>query len=393
MPGALAAQALTFAQYFASFLPFARSSSAIGGDLNAPPPLSIKVIAFICIAFVTAINCLSASIGGAASKALTTVAMAGCAFVVFLGAYAMLSNDERRHNWHYNMHDEPLGPTNIAGFGPAVISALWAFSGWADIAALAEELKQPVAKNMPKVSGVALLVITVAYVLMNASYMAVVPAERLSSEGALGVTFARLASGRQWPGLLLSAFVCVSTLSSLHNNLFMSARQFYATARDGLFPTFLAKTSNVSQAPLASVLTTSALSALLVCAANFRNLVDYLSFALWLYYGLLGLCVVVLRRKYPNAYRPFKVPMYPALPLLFAGACLYIAANTFAENLKPCMFSLLFVLLAFPVHYARKRYNSSNIAAPPYPSAPGEDASASAPLLVSDGESSIRVNI
>jgi len=223
VPGALAAQALTFAQYLASFIPSARSESALSGDLNAPPPLSVKLIAFACISAVTAINCFSATIGGSAAKALTSLAMAGCILVVLLGAYAVfLPEPEDRTSWHHNLHDQPLGPTNLAGFGPAVISALWAFSGWADIAALAEELKEP-KKNMPKVSGIALLTITITYVLMNAAYIAVVPAEQLAHESALGVTFAQIASGKQWPGLLVAAFVSASTMSSLHNNLFLSA--------------------------------------------------------------------------------------------------------------------------------------------------------------------------
>ena len=86
--------------------------------------------------------------------------------------------------------------------------------------------------------------------------------------------------------------------------------------------------------------------------SSFAALVNYLSVAMWLYYGLVGVAVFKSRATFPDAERPYTTPGYPFVPAVYVAACLYLSACTFAAAPRQCFCALLLVAAAFPVHEA-----------------------------------------
>lgn len=346
VPGALAALAVTFAQYSLGLLD---PSLAPSHSLDESPGATVKLTAVLVLAVMGVVNCFAGHVGSNAARFFTANTLLGCTFVVALGAYAVSGHDGWANAKANFGTDAGFAGATWGQVGPALITALWAYSGWADIAALAEELKDP-AHALPRVGIGSLSIVTFAYVLMNVAYLLVLPAAQVASSPVMGVDFGKAAANGKWAGMLLAAFVSVSSLGAVFNCTFLSVRQFYATARDGLFPAVLART-NANGAPWVAALITCGWAAVLVLPSNFQSLVNFLSVALWVYYGLIGLVVVILRRKDPHLERPFKVPGYPLTPLLFFAVCMYGSVSTFVADPLSCTASTAFVLLAFPIHH------------------------------------------
>ena len=306
---------------------------------------------------MVALNCMSAAQGGSVAKVFFTATLSGCFFVVVLGvvfacgggvgvvdvdgpvvgaaaagaragAHRPYPAADTRSVSAHNFSPSSLfrGTKSPASLGVSLTSALWAYSGAMDIASMGEELRD--AKTaLPKVGSTGLAVVSAVYLLMNVAYLLVLPAaiiagdEELTGGGAdapaggdagkgggggsgdaMGVVFARAVAGR-WAGLVVTCVVALSSFGALNSCLYLSARQFYATARDGLFPALLART-NAKSAPHYAIMATGAWTvALIAVMSSFATLINYLSAAMWLYNGLVGVAVVVSRRGDPGAVR------------------------------------------------------------------------------------------
>lgn len=381
VPGSLGALALTFAHYLCSTVPGWEA-----GGFEAAADWKVRAVACAAIAAAAALNCLSAAHGGGVAKVFLTATLSGCLFVFALGVvgfcgwgnasgYDEFGNDTGNgmhatdtwasnttatnttanatapHSVAYQNFNDPFAGTNsVSSLGVGLIAALWAFSGAMDVASMGEELVSP-QKTLPRVGKTGLAIVSAAYILLNVAYLLVLPARVMANgtNGAMGVSFARAVAGG-WAGAAVTVVVAVSSFGALNSCMYLSARQFYATARDGLFPEILART-NSRKAPHVAILATALWTSVLTCVmSSFAVLVNYLSCAMWLFYGLVGVAVFKSRHENPDVYRPYKVPGYPLVPALYVGACVFLSASTFFAAPAQCFLALLFVALAFPVH-------------------------------------------
>jgi amino acid transporter len=338
-PGSISALALTMAQYLAGLF-------SEGVDM-AEPSLSVKLLAVLVLLIAGLGNCFRASGIAEAARFFVVNATVACAVVVALAVRTLAFGDQAaaaenfvaRHDVQWDLS------------GAALISILWSYAGWTDVPGMAEELVDPT-RTLPKVAVCGTLMISTMYFVMNTSYMVVLPQSVLTTSGSLGVAFARAASGGQeWVANLMAVLVCISSFGGTYNCLFFMGRQYYATARAGLFPEFLKLTTS-DGAPWAAVMTSTVWGAtLLLALPNFQTIVNYLSFTLWIFYGAIGALVVILRHRLPDAHRPFKVPFYPFLPVGFAIASWGTTLSLLVGgDLISCVISLLFLLAAFPIY-------------------------------------------
>lgn len=340
VPGSVGALALTSAQYLTGLL---LSAEAALGDT-----WQVKSVAILMVLVAGFWNTAGAHNGGTFAKIFLGNTLFAAFFVVVLASYSMLANGtDIAYDNFVSSHEE--GYVHWKNTGAALTSVVWAYAGWSDLSAMAEELQDPV-KTLPRVCVGTLGTITTLYLIMNAAYLLVLPATTVAASGAMGVEFAREAVRSPWAGNIMAALVTVSSFGGVFNCLFFSSRQFYATARDGLFPEVLARTTE-SGAPWVAVLFTAVWSCILMLPSDFGNLVNYLSFAMWLYFAAIGVLVPLSRYRKPDQVRPIRVPLSPLAPLAFSGLCLYIAQSTFISDPLSCGLSLLFVLAAFPIHY------------------------------------------
>jgi basic amino acid/polyamine antiporter, APA family len=237
----------------------------------------------------------------------------------------------------------------MSGFGAAMIGVLWAYEGWQYVTFSAGETRDP-QRVFPRAIAVATFALIVLYVLANVGYVAAIgPAAAAKSThvaaDATAATFGPLS------GKLLSVLALVSIFSATNGLVMTAPRLYFAMARDGLFFKRLATVNERFGTPAAAIVLLSAWSVVLALTGTFEQLLTYVVFAGWIFYGLGALAVFASRRKSPNVARPFRTPGYPVTPILFALAAALLVGNTLYEQTRQAAIGLVVVLLGTPVYY------------------------------------------
>jgi APA family basic amino acid/polyamine antiporter len=237
----------------------------------------------------------------------------------------------------------------LQGAGLGMVAVLWAYEGWQFATYVAGEVIHPrrdFAGGL--VLGTTLLVFI--YVLANVAYVAalgpaaVATSERVASE-AVAATFGRGLAG------VMAVAVIVSMVSAAHSTILTASRVFFAMARDGVFFTRLARVHPRYGTPAFAVGAGAAIAGLLTLLGTFQQLLSYVVFVGWIFYGLGGASVFVFRRRDPDRSPPFRVPGYPLTPVLFVLAATGIVANAMiSQPRRQTLLALSAVALGVPAY-------------------------------------------
>lgn len=327
-----------------------------GGRL---PPLAVALLPIGVIALCAALNLIEVRASGMLATALTVgkiVLVLGIAF----GAFVLADG-----NWHHfaetkgNGACEGVAPSaqgSIGGFAAAMLGALWAYNGWAGVTALAGEVKRP-GWTLPRAMIGGTLIVMALYLLINAGYYFVLsPSEvaNVPEDSTVAFVVAQRFMGPA-AAAVMSACLVISTYGTLHAGTLASPRIPYAIARAGLLPAPLAKLSRHG-VPFVAVLAMSAWASVLAVSGTFDYLTDIYIFVLWIFYGLIGSTVFVLRRKMPDADRPYRTWGYPIVPALFLGVTVFLLVNVFLASPTKAIYGLGLIVAGLPVywHYSRR---------------------------------------
>jgi APA family basic amino acid/polyamine antiporter len=212
-------------------------------------------------------------------------------------------------------------------WGTAMIFVFLAYGGWSDAATLSAEMRD--AKHgIVRALLIGLALVTGLYLLAIWAYLQGLGLAGLAASAAPAAELMRVVFGRGGE-LLMVGVVTLTALSVMNAILIAGPRTTYAAARDLARELHLGRWNAKRGTPIAAVLATSGVALALVgfgatTRGGFATMVDYLSPVYWFFLSLSGLAVIVLRRREPGAPRPFKVPLYPLLPLLFSACSLYL---------------------------------------------------------------------
>jgi APA family basic amino acid/polyamine antiporter len=149
----------------------------------------------------------------------------------------------------------------------------------------------------------------------------------------------------------LTALVLVSIFSAANGLMLTTPRLYYAMARDGVFFARFAKISPRYDTPAAAIGLLAVWSGVLAATGTFEQLLTYVVFAGWIFYGLGALSVFVSRRKHPTIVRPFRTPGYPLTPLLFVASAAALVLNTLREQPARALLGLGAVAIGAPVFF------------------------------------------
>jgi APA family basic amino acid/polyamine antiporter len=238
---------------------------------------------------------------------------------------------------------------SLAGIGAAMIGVLWAYEGWQYVTFSAGEARDP-QKVFPRAITIATAGLVAIYLLANAGYVAalgpdgVMRSERVAAD-SVGTILGPVA------GKIVGALILISIFSAT-NGLFLTApRMFYAMARDRVFFRRLADVHPRFETPAFAIGAIAVWSMLLAATGTFQQLLTYVVFTGWAFYALGGLSIFALRRKFPNAPRPFRVPGYPVTPILFVASAAAIVLNTIVTQPSRAAAGIGVVLLGAPAFY------------------------------------------
>jgi amino acid transporter len=277
---------------------------------------------------------------------LTTLAKYGGLLFIILLAFAI---GLPQTGGHYTPA-APAGSFEVAAFGLALVSVLWAFDGWADLSFVAGEVRDP-RRNLPRAIIIGVLAVIAIYILANLAYLAVMPVGEIRTSKLVAADVAQRLIGA--PGVVFVAItVMLSTFGTLNATLLTAPRIFFAMADDGLFFRRVASVHPRFGTPYVSIVLTTVLGVLFVLLRTFEQLADTFVTAIVPFYALAVAAVFVLRRR-AGYDPPFRTPLYPVVPALFILATLFLLGNAILDPSSRwgTLGVLGVIALGIPVYY------------------------------------------
>lgn len=349
MSGGIAALAIGFAEYLGGFLPFFATGHVLvsvslvgwrwqltGGQLAAAAAIVV----------LTAVNYLGLREGALTQNLLTllkVVAIVGLAAIGFLLPAPVVGALSARL---------PAGHL-LAGFGVAMIAALWTYDGWYGLTFSAGEMRDP-ARGLPRGLVFGTLAVSALYLALNLVYARALPVAAMAATPRIAETAAEVLVGSAGARLVAAA-VLVSTFGCLSSTLLYSSRIYLPMARDGVFFRGLATVHPRFRVPGRSLWAQSGWALLLTLSGTYEQLYTYAVFAGILFHTATGAAVFVLRRRRPDLPRPYRVWGYPAVPALFLLSSLLLVVNTLAERPRESVAGLLLLVLGLPAYFGWRR--------------------------------------
>jgi amino acid transporter len=302
----------------------------IGDYVNAVLPLGPAgpaIYATVSILMLTAFNLRASHARDAANYALTALEVLGVLLLAAAGLWLALKGVPPATS------DLPAGAPTPAHFGLAMVFVLLAFGGWTEVATLSAEAKDP-RHGMARAMIVAVVVITALYLLVNWALWRGLGLQGLATSRAPAADLMARAFGASAETIVVIAVV-LAAATSINATIQVGARTTFAASQE--WPLFapLARWSQARGGPAAAIAAQSGVALILVGLGaltrdGFATLVDYTAPGFWLFLMLSGLSVLVLRRTRPEVERPFRTPLVPLTPLLFAGAGAFMLWSSLA---------------------------------------------------------------
>ena len=244
-------------------------------------------------------------------------------------------------------------PGLAASTGLALVSVLWAYEGWQYLTFMTGETIEP-QRNFPRGLAVGVFGLIVVYVLAALAYIAALGPAGVMASSRVAADAAGAVLGGSW-AKIISIPIIISMLTAAQANSMMSARVYYAMAKDGVFFRPMANVHPRFGTPAFALLAAGIWSAILAASGTFDVLLQYVVFVGWLFYSLGGLAVLALRRSRPEAARPFRVPGYPVTPILFVLSGLAIVVNTVVQAPHKGLIGLGATAAALPIYLIWRR--------------------------------------
>ena len=246
------------------------------------------------------------------------------------------------------------GAVSVSGFLLAVAAGLFAYGGWHMVTFAAGETVEP-RRTIPRALAAGVLIVTACYVLLNAAYLHLLPLRTVirSTRVAADAADAVLGAGG---AVFMSALVVVSTFGALSGIVLAGPRAYLSMAEDGLLFRWIATVHPTFRTPHRAVVLQAAWATILLATGSYGVLVARVIYTEWIFFALLAVGVVVLRRR--ADYAPtYRVPWSPLLPLAFTFVSVLVVLNQIAAQPLESATGLLLVLAGWPVYrlWTRRR--------------------------------------
>lgn len=309
--GSIALLGFVFGDYMQQAIPLAMLPAGWGST----------VYAVVVIAALSALNLRGIRTGAGAQTFLTVAEILGLLLIV--GAAALFTDPAPATPAAATAAGGPA----TAALGMAMVFVLLTYGGWNEAAYISAEMRGG-PRNMVKALTMGIVIITVLYLMVTWAYWKVLGMEGMSASEAVAADVMKVAFGPAGEKII-SVLVAISALTSINATMIVGARTSYAMGLDWKKLGRLAEWDGERGTPTVAM-TVQCVAALALVATGaalgggFKAMVEFTAPVFWLFFLLTGISLFVLRRREPNTPRPFKVPLYPVLPLLFCASCAYM---------------------------------------------------------------------
>jgi basic amino acid/polyamine antiporter, APA family len=330
------------------------------------PVTGVTLVALSTIWIVALINCASVKSGGRAAVVLSLIKVA-LVLGVGVTAFALGQGD-----WNHLAGSGLSGTCEgvaasarggIAGFGAAMLGALWAYDGWNNVAPLAGEIRDP-QRNLPRAFVGGMLVVAALYLFTNSAYFYALTPQQVASVPASSSVATEVLRRFLGPTAvsLTALALMISSFGSLHASVLANSRIPYAMARDGLFFHALARLSPRTNVPARAIVAQAAWGSVLAISGTYDSLTDSVVFASWLFYGLSTAALFVFRKTMRDTPRPYRALGYPVIPIIFLCVTAALLVNTFVAAPRLAFQGVAVLIAGLPFYWYWSRTNKK---APP----------------------------
>ncbi len=337
--GAIAAVAVTFANYALSL------AGVTGADG--------RWLAGAAIVLLSAINYVGIRPGAITTNIFTLLKLAALVFLIVVGL-GPLHGAATASTAGVAVSGSPF-----LAVAAALVPVLFAYGGWQQTNFIAEEIVEP-QRNLPRALVLGVLIVVVVYLLANVTYLRMLGPAGLAASTAPAADALRLRLG-PIGATVIGAGITASTFGFLNLVIMVSPRVYQTMAADGLFFPAFARLHPGFRTPGTAILVQGVWAVVLLLTGQYGQLLDYVVFCDWIFFGLAVVSLFVLRKR--DAARgvseppgAFRVPGWPVTPLLFIAAAIYVVAGSISSNPKNALLGSVILLLGVPVfHFWRAR--------------------------------------
>ena len=326
----------------------------------------LQGMAITAVLLVTLVNCTTVAVGGRIAFILTVFKIA---LVLGIGLGAMLLADG---SWgHFMLSNEggacegvaAAARGGMAGFGAAMLGAMWAYNGWNEVTYIAEEVKNP-QRNLPLALIGGIGVIASLYIFVNVAYFYVLTPTEVAAVPAASAVATEVITRVLGPGAatLMAGVLAMSIFGALQIATLVCARVPYAMARDGMFFSALARVSPRTHVPIRALVAQGAWAVILVLSGSFDTLTDYATFSVLIFVALGTASVFILRRQMPDAERAYRTWGYPVVPALFLLVVGWLLINTLLTTPGRAVAGLALMAIGLPFFWYWSRLDKREIA-------------------------------
>lgn len=330
--GGIAAVSVTFARYTV--------------DLAGISLVYIKPLAASLLVALAVVNYFGIKSGSITQNIFTVLKLAALSVLIFAGVFLARGG-----------MNAPTPPDTIHGLGMvralgiALIPALFAYGGWQYSNNIASEIVDP-ERTLPKALTIGMLVVVAAYVLANVAYIRALGPSGLANSLAPAADTMRAVMGPVG-GALMGAGIIVSTIGFVNSGILSAPRMLQAMAADGLFFRSVARIHPRFHTPTRGIAIQAVWAIALALSGTYGQLLDYVVFGDWIFFGLIVATVFAYRRRdarSAGAPNTFRMPGYPLLPAIFVAVAIYVVASAISSNPRNALLGAVLIALGVPAY-------------------------------------------
>ena len=353
--GTIAAVGVAFAKFSGVFFPDISDTNVLFsiGSLNIQTQ---QVLAIIIVWMLTFSNFRSVKSGALVQNIFTVTKIGAIAFMIIAGVWYISTHTAQQPDWSLPLDFSSVGFWSI--FSVALVGSIFSADAWNNVTFTGSEIDKP-ERNLPLSLIAGTLLVLSLYFFINVVYLKALPFEAIQQAPSDRVGTLLLQTVFGETGMyLMAALIMISTFGCINGLTLSGGRVYYAMALDGLFLP-QAKKLNAHHSPKAALMMQAVWTSALTFSGSYGDLLDYVVFAVLLFYILTVLGVFILRKKQPDAIRPYKVWGYPVVPVVYILLALFICISLLIYKPDFTYPGLYIVLSGVPVYYVVKWFSKS----------------------------------
>jgi APA family basic amino acid/polyamine antiporter len=340
--GGIAAVAVTFARYTADL--FQLSSSYI------------KPLAAALLVALSGVNYFGVRSGSVTQNIFTVLKLVALAILIGAGIFFASGAPPAQNNV---ASVESFGTVRALGY--ALIPVLFAYGGWQYSNNIASEIVEP-ERTLPKALAIGTAIVLAVYLLANVAYIRALGPTGLANSLAPAADTMRAIMGPAG-GALMAAGIMVSTIGFVNSGVLSAPRMLQAMASDGLFFRFAARLHPRYHTPAGGIMLQAAWAIILVMSGTYGQLLDYVVFADWIFFGLIVCTVFAYRRRDGASSHgtTYRTPGYPLLPALFVVSAVFVVVSVIISNPRNAMLGAALMALGIPAFIFWRRSSAQQV--------------------------------